>query len=304
MARCHMFVAVVIAGMAWPFPSSATVSVFACEPEWAALAREIGADRVDAFAATHARQDPHHIRARPSLIARIRRADLLFCSGGGLEAGWLPILLQRGAPARLQPGQPGHLLAADHVSVLDKPAVLDRSLGDIHPEGNPHVHLDARNMIPLARELGRRLAAIDPPNAASYEANADAFVKTWSASLAKWSKRAERLQGMPVIVHHKTWSYLLHWLGLEELAALEPKPGVPPTTSHLNTLLRLSRSKSVTAVLLTPFDPPDAALWLSKRTGVPVVVLPYTVDGDAASGALDALFERTIKLLEDVRERR
>ena len=164
MRRLLLLLLLAAPGWAMPTPASADVKVFACEPEWAALAREIGGDKIVAFSATSHRQDPHHIRARPSLISRIRQADLVICSGGGLEIGWLPILMRRGAPVRVQPGQIGHLMAADHVTVLEKPAVVDRSLGDVHPEGNPHVHLDARNIIPLAREVARRLSQIDAAN--------------------------------------------------------------------------------------------------------------------------------------------
>jgi zinc/manganese transport system substrate-binding protein len=304
MVRKYAVLLAVLSGMALPSPSAAEVNVFACEPEWAALSREVGGDRVDAFSATHARQDPHHIRARPSLIARIRRADLLFCSGGGLEVGWLPILLQRGAPARVQPGRAGHLMAADHVTVLEKPAALDRSLGDIHPEGNPHVHLDARNMIPLARELARRLGAIDPASTAAYTTRAEAFVRAWSRSVAGWEQRAARLKGMPVIVHHKSWTYMIRWLGLDEVATLEANPGIPPTVAHLNDVLRVARSRSVKAILRTPYDPSDAAGWLSEKTGIPALVLPYTVERDAKPGALHALFDETIALLEQAYDRR
>jgi zinc/manganese transport system substrate-binding protein len=279
-------------------PAAAEVRVFACEPEWAALAREVGGGKIDAFSATHARQDPHHIRARPGLIASMRRADLLFCSGGGLEIGWLPILLRQSAPGNLQPGRPGHLMASDHVTVLEKPAVLDRSLGDIHPEGNPHVHLDARNMAPLAMALARRLKAADASGAAVYARQADAFVRGWSELLAEWEPRAAKLKGMPVIVHHKSWAYLVHWLGLTQIATLEPRPGIQPTPAHLNALLRLARARPVRAILRTPYDPPEASDWLSSRTGIPVLTLPYTVAKDAGPGALRALFDETIALLK------
>ena len=298
MVKTRIAVFAVLSGMALPSPAAADIRVFACEPEWASLAREIGGGKVDAFSATHAGQDPHYIRARPSLIARIRRADLLFCSGGGLEVGWLPILLQRGAPARIQPGQPGYLLATEHVTVLEKPKILDRSLGDIHPEGNPHVHLDARNMIPLARELSRRLALTDSGNKAVFTQRTAAFERSWDQALSGWKNRAARLKGMPVIVHHKSWTYLVEWLGLHQIATLEQKPGIPPTAGHLNDLLKLARSRTVKAILRTPYDSPDASKWLSEKTSIPAVVLPYTVSRDAGPGALRTLFEQTITLLE------
>lgn len=293
----------VLPGWIAPTPAPADVRVFACEPEWAALAREVGGDRISAFSATSDRQDPHHIRARPSLIARIRQADLVFCSGGGLEVGWLPILLQRGAPARVQPGQLGHLMAVDHVTVLEKPTVVDRSLGDIHPEGNPHVHLDARNIVPLAREVARRLSAIDAENAPTYVERADAFVRAWQGTLADWQARAKSLRGMSVVVHHKTWSYLLNWLGLNEVASLEVRPGIPPTPAHLSRLLQSMRTNPAAAILRTPHDPPGAAKWLSDKTGIVVLVPSYTVAKNAGPGALRTMFDEIVNQLIAVRAR-
>ncbi len=287
-------------GWVLPTPAAADVKVFACEPEWAALAREVGGDKVSVFSATSDRQDPHYIRARPSLIARIRQADLLFCSGGGLEIGWLPILLQRGAPARVQPGQSGYLMAVDHVTVLEKPRVVDRSLGDIHPEGNPHVHLDARNIAPLAREVAERLSRIDSANASTYRKGADRFIRSWQEALSDWRAKARPLKGMPVVVHHKTWSYLVNWLGLNEVATLEARPGIPPTPAHLNRLLSSMKSRPAAAILRTPYDPPDAAKWLSDKTGIAVLVPPYTVTKDAAPGALRTMFDEIINQLVTV----
>jgi zinc/manganese transport system substrate-binding protein len=287
-----------VMGTALPSPASADVKVFACEPEWAALAREVGGEKVSAFSATHARQDPHHIRARPSLIARIRRADMVFCSGAGLEVGWLPLLMQRGAKAGVQPGQPGHLMAADLVPKLEKPAVIDRSLGDIHPEGNPHVHLDPRNILRVASELTKRLTRLDRPNAAYYQQKLTQFHARWQADIEDWKRRAARLSGMPVIVHHKSYSYLISWIGLVETGTLEVKPGIPPTASHLNQLLDVARSHRIRAILRTPYDPSTPSEWLSGKTGIPALLLPYTVEKDAKPGALADLFRRTLNLLE------
>lgn len=291
-------IALLLALAAVPPRALAEVNVFACEPEWAALAAEVGGNHVAAFSATTAGQDPHHIRARPSLIARIRRADLVFCSGAGLEAGWLPVLMRRGAPAGVQPGRPGHLMAADQVALLERPATVDRSQGDVHPEGNPHVHLDPRNILKIASALAGRLAAIDPANAAAYAAQAKDFEARWSAALAGWQRRAGALGGMPVILHHKSWTYLVHWIGLREVATLEPKPGLPPTVSHLEELLRRTRAEPVKAILRTPYDPAEASAWLSARTGIPALLLPYTVGGDEGTTDLFALFERTLAALE------
>ena len=172
--------AALAAALLSPAAADAEVRILACEPEWAALAEEIGGDDVTVHSATHGRQDAHHIRARPSLIAKVRRAKILFCSGADLEVGWLPVLLERGGGRIVQPGQPGNIMAADHVEVLERPTVLDRSLGDIHPGGNPHVHLDPRNMAILAEVLTERLSQIDPERASAYWQRLASFQARWA----------------------------------------------------------------------------------------------------------------------------
>ena len=295
--------AFVLAGAALASPAIAEVRVLACEPEWAALALAVGGDRVVVHSATHGRQDAHHVRARPSLIAKVRRADILFCSGAELESGWLPVLMQRGARQVVQPGQPGHIMAADHVAVRDRPETIDRSLGDIHPSGNPHVHLDPRNIELLASELAGRLARIDPDNAPAYRSRLASFRDEWAGHIQGWQERLAGLRGMKVIVHHEAWVYFLEWAGLTRVAALEALPGIPPTAAHLREVLERSREAGAEAILRAPFEPRDASDWLSARTGIPVVELPFTVGGHPDADDLVALFDVTLTLLEEVRDR-
>jgi zinc/manganese transport system substrate-binding protein len=282
-----------------PLSAQAKLNIFACEPEWAALATEIGADKVETFAATHARQDPHHIRARPSLIAKARRADLIFCSGAGLEVGWLPILLRK-AGADVQPGSAGYLMASAYVPILEKPAVVDRSMGDVHPDGNPHVQLNPHNVLLVAKELTKRLQSIDTSNTGFYSNQLEGFTSRWQQAITVWEKQASSLKGAPVVVHHKAFSYLLDWLELKQVASLEPKPGIPPTTSHLESLLQQLKAKPADVIIRTPYEPDDASEWLSEKTGTPALMLPYTISGDAESNDLYALFDRSIKLLKEV----
>ena len=283
--------------------AQAPVRVLACEPEWAALAEEIGGDDVIVHSATHGRQDAHHIRARPSLIAKVRLADILFCSGAELEVGWLPILMQRGARRIIQPGQLGHIMAVDHVEVMERPEVIDRSLGDIHPGGNPHVHLDPRNITILADVLADRLARIDPSRSDAYRERLASFRSRWAEAMAGWQKRAEQLRGMKVIVHHKAWPYLLHWSGLERVAALERVSGIPPTASHLAQVFELARNSGTKVILRAPFEPVDASDWLFGKTAIPVVELPFTVGGHPEVHDLFSLFDVTLTLLEEVQDR-
>ena len=295
--------AALAAALLSPAAADAEVRILACEPEWAALAEEIGGDDVIVHSATHGRQDAHYIRARPSLIAKVRRADILFCSGADLEVGWLPVLLERGARRIVQPGQPGHIMAADHVEVLERPEVVDRSLGDIHPGGNPHVHLDPGNIAILADVLTGRLERIDPDRADAYRQRLASFRARWDDAAEGWRARTEALSGMKVFVYHKAWVYLVRWAGLERVAALERVSGVPPTASHLAEVLELARSSGAKAILRAPYDPDDASEWLSGKTGIPVVELPFTVGGRPEATDLFSLFDSTLALLEEARDR-
>lgn len=280
-----------------PLAARADVNVLACEPEWASLAEEIGGDKVKAFSATHAHQDPHYIRARPSLIAKARRADLILCAGADLEGGWLPILLQK-AGGDVQPGAVGYLMAADIVPVLEKSAVVDRGMGDVHPDGNPHVHLNPHNVLLVANALAKRLAAIDTANAAIYRRGLADFTVRWRRAISRWEREASDLGQVSVVVHHKAFSYLIHWLALKQVASLEPKPGIPPTTSHLEGLLQQLRVAPADVIIRAPYEPDDASEWLSEKTDTPAIVLPYTIEGDTKSGDLFALFDRSIDLLK------
>lgn len=299
MRTARTFAAAALAAAALsPAAAQGQVRILACEPEWASLAEEIGGSGVVVDSATHGGQDPHHIRARPSLIAKVRRADILFCSGAGLEEGWLPILMERGARRIVQPGRPGHIMAADHVEILERPEVVDRSMGHIHPEGNPHVHLDPRNIAVLAGTLTDRLGRVDPERAGAYRQRLASFQARWADALEGWRRRAASLRGMKVVVHHKAWVYLLRWTGLERVAVLERVSGVPPTASHLAEVLEQARSNGARAILRTPYEPEDASEWLSERTGIPVVELPFTVGGGPGAKDLFSLFDRTLTLLE------
>ncbi len=299
MKRILLFLSLLLSGLFVIAPASsfAKVKVFACEPEWAALAEEIGGDKVEAFSATSAMQDPHYIRARPSLISKARKADLLLCSGASLEIGWLPILLQK-VSSDLQPGSIGYLMAAEVVPVLGIPVKVDRSMGDVHPEGNPHVHLNPHNIMLVGKSLADRLAVIDAENASFYHDSYRDFSSRLRRAIPRWESEAAMLKGKPVVVHHKSFTYLLDWLGMKQVGTLEAKPGIPPTTSHLKNLLRQLKSSPADVIIRTPSDPDDGSEWLSEKTGTKAIVLPYTVGGDEQSSDLFALFDRTIALLK------
>jgi len=279
---------------------AAALTVFSCEPEWAALVTEIAGSESDITTATTAFQDPHRLQARPSLIAAVRKADLLICTGADLEVGWLPLLLRRSSNPKIQSGEPGHLLAADFVRKLEVPARIDRSEGDIHPLGNPHIHLNPRNIRRVAIQLAERLAAIDPADAGAYEKRLEAFLARWDGAVVDWETRGAQLAGLRLVSHHRSFSYLADWLDLDVVAYLEPKPGIPATTSHLASLLERLTHNPPAAIVRTPYTDAKPSLWLSKRFDAPALSLPYTVGGSDAANDLFGLYEATLAILERI----
>jgi zinc/manganese transport system substrate-binding protein len=278
-------------------PAHAALRIFACEPEWAALAKELGGDLVEATSATSALQDPHRIQARPSLIARVRNADLVVCTGAELEIGWLPALLQQSGNDRVQAGQPGNFASADFVRKLDVPSQLDRSQGDVHAAGNPHVQTDPRNIATIATALSVRLRQLDPAHAGDYARREADFSQRWQQAIARWSAQAAPLKGAPVVSQHKSFVYLYDWLGLKELAALEPKPGVEPTVPHLQSVLATLKATPARMVLYAAYQDSRPSEWLSRNAGIVTVKLPFTVGGTEAAKDLFGLFDDTVARL-------
>ena len=277
--------------------AQAKMSIFTCEPEWAALAEVIGKGLVKTTSATNALQDPHYIQARPSLISKIKKADLLICSGSELEIGWLPLLLRKGNNAKIQAGQPGNLVVSPYVKRLEIPTVLDHSQGDMHSQGNPHVQTNPHNIAIIAGVVAERMAQLDPANASSYQQNLATFKQLWSTAMAKWEQQAAGLRGKEIVTHHKSWVYLEDWLGLVEVATLEAKPGIPPSGAHLSQLLTQLNAKPATVIIRAPYQDAKASEWLSEKTGIPATALPFTVGGDKEATDLFKLFDQTIHLL-------
>ena len=271
--------------LALPALPTFAFTVFACEPEWAALTRVLEpAARL--HVATHAGQDPHHIEARPALIAQLRRADLVVCTGASLEAGWLPMLQDRAGNARAR----DVFFAADHVELIDpQPGAIGSPwAGDVHAEGNPHLHTDPERLLEVARALAVRLGRERPAEAAAINARLAAFEARWTAQMGVWRSRAAALKGRTVAAQHTGFGYLWRWLGLRQVADLEPRPGMAPTPGHLQRLLEGLRAAPPMAIVASSYQDPRPGRWLSGQLGgpVPVLVLPATVPEDADADAL------------------
>ena len=278
-------------------PAQAALRVLATTPDWAALLMELGGDKVNVYTATSAFQDVHRVDAKPSLVARARTADLIVATGADLEIGWMPVLLQDSGNTKVQPGAPGYFEAAPLVHLLEVPAAVDRSMGDIHPLGNPHVTLDPHNIAIIARALAARLALVDPANAAFYAARGEDFQRRWQQASVRWETQSAPLKGVGVVVIHRDQAYLCNWLGLKELAAIEPKPGVPPSAGYLAELVTKLTATPPRLILRNAYNDPKAADWLAERIHVPVVLLPYSVGGTPQAKDLFGLFDDTINRL-------
>jgi zinc/manganese transport system substrate-binding protein len=290
--------ACVLAALAFfGIPANAAVKVLATTADWAALTSEIGGDKVDVYRATTALQDVHRVEAKPSLVARARSADLVVASGADLEIGWLPVLLQESGNPRIQPGAPGYFEVVSAVKVLDVPTQVDRSMGDVHPAGNPHVQLDPRNIAAIANALTAKLATIDAADAAYYQQRGKDFQARWGAAITRWTAQAASLKGVPVVVIHRDQEYLARWIGLNELAAIEPKPGVPPSAGYLAQLVTRLRPSPPTMILANAYNDPKAAQWLASQVNAPVVTLPFSVGGTPEAKDLFGLFDDTLNRL-------
>jgi len=278
-------------------PSQAAIRVLATTADWGALTKELGGEHVDVYVATTAMQDVHRVEAKPSLVARARTADLLVANGAELEIGWLPVLQQESGNPKIQRGAPGYFEATSVVTLVEKPEHFDRAMGDIHPLGNPHIQLDPRNVAAVAKALTARLTAIDPADADYYATRAADFGKRWSEATARWQEKAAPLKGTPVVIMHRDQAYLCRWLGLTEVAAIEPKPGVPPSAGYLSQLVTKLTATPPKLILLNAYNDPKAANWLSERVHAPAVVLPFSVGGSKEAKDLFGLFDDTIEKL-------
>jgi zinc/manganese transport system substrate-binding protein len=278
-------------------PASAALNIFACEPEWAALAQELAGDQANIYVATNALQDPHHVEARPSLIAKARRAQLVACTGAELEIGWLPVVLREAANTNVIPGKPGYFEAAKYVTMLEIPTHLDRADGDVHAAGNPHIQLDAPGYPAIAQAMSARMSELDPTNAAQYASRLQNFTQKWQAALLRWQQQAAPLKGVSIVVQHKAFPYLKAWLGLKEVAALEPKPGIEPSASHLAQVVTALKQHPAKMVIRSAYQDPKPSEWIAQRAHITAVVLPFSVGGSEGAKDLFSLFDDTIARL-------
>ena len=271
---------VLAAALLAALPARAALQVVTTTEGLAALAREVGGDRVSVESLSRGIQDPHFVDANPTLAVKLRRADLLVDVGLDLEIGWLPPLVNQSRNAEIQPGGRRRLTAASAVTVLEVPTgPVDRSLGDLHPAGNPHFLTDPRRALQVAQAIATRLGQLDPAGAAAYQANLAAFSKRLAEAEARWAAALAPLKGRPVITRHRTLTYFLDWSGLRLAEVLEPKPGVPPPPSHLADVVGVVKRDGVKAVLVENYYDPKSGELVARLGGAKLVMIPGDVGG-------------------------
>ena len=262
-------------------PSFAKLNIVATLPWIGSMANELGKDKVNVTTLVRPNQDPHQIEAKPGMILAARKADVIMYNGLDLEIGYLPVLIESSRNPKIQPGKPGNFDCSRFVSVIEKPTAVDRSLGDVHPLGNPHYHLSPRNMRNIADGIARALSEIDPDNAAFYRSNAASFRAKLDERLKVWAQKP--LKGKKFISYHKFFEYLADEYGFEVVGYIEPKPGIPPSAGHMETLIDLARRTRLDGILTTAYFAGTAPSFLSGKTGLKVIIVPHEVGATPAA---------------------
>ncbi len=290
--------AVILALLLWaPALYAGKLKVVTTYPYIASITEQIGGDRIKVDHLARGDYDPHTIVPKPSFIARLRRADLLIISGAQLEIGWLPPLLRQAGNPTVNPGAKGFLDLSRSVRLIDVPKSVSREQGDIHPDGNPHYYLDPNNIPLLARSILTKLSALDSRNAGYYRSRHGEFAKLWNAKSAEWNRKLALLKGKKVIEYHKNFDYLLRRHGILLAGTIEPLPGIPPTSRHIEELEKIMSGGGISFILQDVYNSDDASRHLSKKFNVPMVKLPHDVGAVPAAEGIISLFDEIVRRL-------
>jgi zinc/manganese transport system substrate-binding protein len=249
----------------------AKLNVVATLPDFGSLAREIGGDNVSVTVMAKPTEDPHFVDARPSFVVQLRTADVLIEGGAELEIGWLPPLLQNARNPKIEAGKPGRVIASQGIRLMNIPGNVTRAAGDVHALGNPHFMTDPIIAKAVAQHIAQAFSAVDPPNAGSYEANYKKFEATINAKLQEWGTALLPFKGQNVVAYHDSWPYFAHRFGINIDIFLEPKPGIPPSPSHLAEVIAQIKAQKIKAIIVEPFQDHKIAEKVASSTGAKVV---------------------------------
>ncbi len=277
--------------------SLAKVNVLVTYPWIESLVKAVGGDNVDVKALARGSEDPHFVVPKPSYISMARRADLLIINGASLEVGFVPVIVQQSNNPNIQPGKQGFLDLSTFVELIQKPERVSREMGDVHPEGNPHFHLDPYNIPPLAKAIKDKLCSIDSKNCSKYESNLENFLIQWNSKLKEWDSKMKSSKGKKVIAYHRLYDYFLKRYGIELVGTIEPLPGINPNPKHTENLINLLKEQKVSYILQDVYHDKKAAQYISSKTGVPYIVLPHDVASLPEIKSLSDLFDYMVNAL-------
>jgi zinc/manganese transport system substrate-binding protein len=256
-------------------PAYARLNVVATLPWIGSIASELGRDKINVKVLVKPSQDPHYIEAKPSMILATRNADILMYNGLDLEIGYIPLLIESSRNSRIQPGQPGNFDCSRFVNVIEKQQTADRSMGDVHPLGNPHYHFSPSNILRVARGMAQELSNIDSNNSSFYRTNLSSFEKKLGNKQMQWGKRS--LRGKRFVAYHRYFEYMANEFGFQIVGYVEPKPGIPPSAGHIEGLIENMKKSRPDGILVTPSYGREEAESLSKKAGVKVILIPQDV---------------------------
>ena len=286
-----------------PGTGHATLQIVTTTQDLAALAEAVGGEYVKVQSLTPGTRDPHFAAAKPSMIRKVFRADLLLILGADMEIGWLPPLLQSARNARVQPGNSGYLDLSSAVPILGKRSgPVSRALGDVHAKGNPHYWLDPRNGVHMARAIAARLGELDPGHAADYERRFQAFAGTLESKLLTWRTELAHLKDSSVIAYHTSFIYLADAFGFRIVDEVEPKPGIAPSAASLSALLTRIKAEHIGILIMEPYYERRSARYLNEKTGIRVAILPQSVGAQEGINNYFDLFDAIVNVLKDVED--
>jgi len=277
-------------------PAWAKLNVVTTLPWIGSLVQDIGKDKVNVNSLVKPSQDPHYVEAKPSMILEVRRADILMFNGLELEIGYLPVLVESSRNPKIQPGTAGYFDCSQFVEVIEKPAKADRSMGDVHPLGNPHYHFSPRNIYRVTGGIAEALAKLDPGNEGFYRANLTAWQQRFGEKEKEWA--GNKLQGKKFIAYHKFFEYLAHEFGFEIIGYVESKPGIPPAAGWVEKIIELAKKAKPDAILTTSYYGAREATFLSQKSGVKYVVLPHDVGATPACKDWFSLMDQVLAALK------
>ncbi|MBT9544378.1 MAG: zinc ABC transporter substrate-binding protein [Candidatus Sericytochromatia bacterium] len=289
--------ALLSASSAFCAPAWAKVEVVTTYPYIAELVKEVGKDKVQVSALARGDWDPHFVVARPSLIAKLRKAELLVINGAQLEIGWLPPLLRQANNAKVQPGQPGFLELSNSVQLIQKPQNVSRAQGDVHPQGNPHFITDPHLVPPLAKSVAEKLCQLEPGDCSDFRSNQAQFNQRWQAKLQGWDAQLKKLKGKKVLEYHRLHDYLIQRYGLILVGTVEPLPGIPPSPAHTAETVTRAKKAGVSLNLRGVYNPEPPSRFVSEKSGIPLITLPHDVGAVPEAKDLFSLFDTLVSRL-------